>query len=79
MAPTINQVFHPVYINRDLAGVFFLHTENNACTGLVQTWGAIHSTKISGNFGPKLRFGPAQPKKFRKTGSPFEVDEVDHF
>ena len=23
MDPTINQVFHPVYINRDLAGVFF--------------------------------------------------------
>ena len=37
--------------------------------------GAIHSTKISGNFGPKLN-GRVQSnrKNFEKTGKPFEVD-----
>ena len=36
--------------------------------------GAIHSTKISGNFGPKLN-GSARSnrKSFEKTGPPFEV------
>ena len=38
-------------------------------------WGAIHSTKISGNFRLKLN-GLAQSKRnsFEKTGPPFEVD-----
>ena len=37
--------------------------------------GAIHSSKISGNFGPKLN-GSVQSnrKSFEKTGPPFEVD-----
>ena len=37
--------------------------------------GAIHSTKISGNFGPKLN-GTVQSnrKSFKKTSPPFEVD-----
>ena len=39
------------------------------------TMGAIHLTKISGNFRPKLD-GSARSnrKSFEKTGPPFEVD-----
>ena len=37
--------------------------------------GAIHSTKISGNFGPKLNGSVRSNwKSFEKTGPPFEVD-----
>ena len=37
--------------------------------------GAIHSTKISGNFGPKLNGSVwSNQKSFEKTGPPFEVD-----
>ena len=37
--------------------------------------GAIHSTKISGNFGPKLNGSVwSNRKSFEKTGPPFEVD-----
>ena len=37
--------------------------------------GAIHSTKISGNFGPKLNESVRSNRKsFEKTGPPFEVD-----
>ena len=37
-------------------------------------WGAIHSTKISGNFGPKLNGSVRSNRKsFEKTGPPFEV------
>ena len=36
--------------------------------------GAIHSTKISENFGPKLNGSvPSNRKSFEKTGPPFEV------
>ena len=36
--------------------------------------GAIHSTKISGNFGPKLNGSVRSNRKsFGKTGPPFEV------
>ena len=36
--------------------------------------GAIHSTKISGNFGPKLNGSVwSNRKSFEKTGPPFEV------
>ena len=40
-----------------------------------KTMGAIHSTKISGNFGPKLN-GSVRSNRtsFEKTGPPFEVD-----
>ena len=39
------------------------------------TMGAIHSTKISGNFGPYLSGSVwSNLKSFEKTGSPFEVD-----
>ena len=39
------------------------------------TMGAIHSTKISGNFGPKLNGSVRYNRKsFLKTGPPFEVD-----
>ena len=38
------------------------------------TLGAIHSTKISGNFEPKLNGSvPSNRKSFEKTGPPFEV------
>ena len=38
--------------------------------------GAIHSTKISGNFGPKLNGSVlSNQKSFEKTGPPFEVDQ----
>ena len=38
------------------------------------TMGAIHSTKISGNFGPKLNGSVRSNRKsFGKTGPPFEV------
>ena len=38
------------------------------------TMGAIHSTKISGNFGPKLNGSVRSNRKsFEKTGPPFEV------
>ena len=38
--------------------------------------GAIHSTKISGNFGPKLNGSVSSNRKsFEKTGPPFEVDQ----
>ena len=40
---------------------------------LAGTMGAIHSTKISGNFGPKLN-GSVWSNCFEKTGPPFEVD-----
>jgi len=37
--------------------------------------GAIHSTTISGNFGPKLNGSVrSNQKSFEKTGPPFEVD-----
>ena len=40
----------------------------------VRTKGAIHSTKISGNFGPKLNGSVRSNRKsFEKTGPPFEV------
>ena len=40
-----------------------------------QIMGAIHSAKISGNFGPKLNGSVrANRKSFKKTGPPFEVD-----
>ena len=39
-----------------------------------QKLGAIHSTKISGNFGPKLNGSVRSNRKsFGKTGPPFEV------
>jgi len=40
----------------------------------VYMMGAIHSTKISGNFGPKLNGSVRSNRKsFEKTGPPFEV------
>ena len=39
-----------------------------------KTMGAIHSTKLSGNFGPKLNGSVRSNRKsFGKTGPPFEV------
>ena len=43
-------------------------------TKLTETRGAIHSTKLSGNFGPKLNGSVRSNRKsFEKTGPPFEV------
>ena len=43
----------------------------------LETQGAIHSTKICGNFGPKLNGSVrSNGKSFEKTGPP---SEVDHF
>ena len=37
--------------------------------------GANHSTKLSGNFGPKLNGSvPSNQKSIEKSGPPFEVD-----
>ena len=42
--------------------------------GYLRDLGAIHSTKISGNFGPKLNGSVRSNRKsFEKTGPPFEV------
>ena len=42
---------------------------------LIFSMGAIHSTKISGNFGPKLNESVRSNRKsFEKTGQPFGVD-----
>ena len=47
----------------------FLWRENE------ESMGAIHSTKLSGNFGPKLNGSVrSNLKSFEKTGPPFEVD-----
>ena len=41
---------------------------------IAESLGAIHSTKISGNFGPKLNGSVRSNRKsFEKTGPPFEV------
>ena len=43
---------------------------------IIHTLGAIHSTKISGNFGPKLNGSVLSNRKsFKKTGPPIEVDQ----
>ena len=45
------------------------------CARFLDMLGAIHSTKVSGNFGPKLNGSVrSNPKNFEKTGPPFEVD-----
>ena len=42
---------------------------------MIDYLGAIHSTKISGNFSPKLNgLVRSNRKSFEKTGPPFEVD-----
>ena len=46
----------------------------NLFTLKFETLGAIHSTKISGNFGPKLNGSVwSNRKSFEKTGPSFEV------
>ena len=47
---------------------------NRVTRSLQDCKGAIHSTKISGNFGPKLNGSVrCNRKSFEKTGPPFEV------
>ena len=49
------------------------HITKSSCIG-DEFKGAIHSTKISGNFGPKLSGSVRSNRKsFEKTGPPFEV------
>ena len=44
------------------------------CRDELKSTGAIHSTKISGNFGPKLNGSVRSNRKsFEKTGPPFKV------
>ena len=50
------------------------HTFSWARSGAHRAPGAIHSTKPSGNFGPKLNGSVRSNRKsFEKTGPPFEV------
>ena len=49
--------------------------EGELATTSLEFEAAIHSTKISGNFGPKLSGSVRSNRKsFEKTGPPFEVD-----
>ena len=49
-------------------------SSHNLVLSTVLSLGAIHSTKISGNFGPKLNGSVRSNRKsFEKTGPPFEV------
>ena len=53
---------------------YLIDTDNDDDIALIQER-AIHSTKISGNFGPKLNGSVwSNQKSFGKTGPPFEVD-----
>ena len=58
----------------------FWHQSEARTTATVWNWsgktlGAIHSTKISGHFGPKLNGSVRSNRKsFEKMGPPFEVD-----
>ena len=55
----------PRVVTRHQYGIFAL---------IADSMGAIHSTKISGNFGPKLNGSVRSNRKsFEKTGPPFEV------
>ena len=67
--------------NDSIAPTFQRKTEWNLGTRLSphvresKVKGAIHSTKISGNFGPKLNGSVwSNRKSFEKTGPPFELD-----
>ena len=57
-------------------GEWPFRTKTDKCgRSLRNTRGAIHSTKIFGNFGPKLNgWVRSNWKSFEKTGPPFEVD-----
>ena len=47
-----------------------------SCHALTDLKGAIHSTKISGNFGPKVNGSVRSNRKsFEKMGPRFEVDQ----
>ena len=63
--------------NKQLRARF--HVRNRPCAGSNedsrQNLGTIHSTKMSGNFGPKLNGSVLSNRKsFEKRGPPFEVD-----
>ena len=54
--------------------IFISKTDRRLTMGHMATWGTIHSTKLSGNFGPKLNGSVRSNRKsFGKTGPPFEV------
>ena len=51
-----------------------MQTPESKILNIESIMGAIHSTKISGNFGPKLNGSVRSNRKsFEKTGPPFEV------
>ena len=51
-----------------------MRPERFGSRGPSENVGAIHSTKLSGNFGPKLNGSVRSNRKsFEKTGPPFEV------
>ena len=54
---------------------FKLTATGSSQVNLLQSAGAIHSTKMSGNFGLKLNGSVRSNREsFEKTGPPFEVD-----
>ena len=66
--------FHPLAdkTNKHLPRPFFKAIRKSLYFS--DPWGAIHSTKISGNFGPKLNGSVRSNRKsFEKTGPHFEV------
>ena len=53
---------------------FFFFTSRSRFSWVSESLGAIHSTKLTGNFGPKLNGSVRSNRKsFEKTGPPFEV------
>ena len=62
-------------LHRDLTKLRRQRNVKKAIGLMSKTTGAIHSTKISGNFVPKLNGSVRSYRKsFEKTGPPFEVD-----
>ena len=54
--------------------MYELQLESEYGKAVALPMGTIHSTKISGNFGPKLNGSVRSNRKsFEKTGPPFEV------
>ena len=71
-----HEVLARTRLGRTLLGPTFSsdHVTRNTLAAR-KTRGAIHSTKISRNFGPKLNGSVRSNRKsFEKTGPPFEVD-----
>jgi len=66
------EIFQECLLYHDQSQQRSRHATGQKNTNLL---GAIHSTKISGNFGPRLNGSVRSNRKsFEKTGPPFEVD-----